>query len=108
MHSAPSRFVYIWEYRVKPHALERFRTVYGPTGEWARLFARSPGFVRTELYRDAADPHRFVTIDVWRSVAARDQFRVAHAEEFTALDRACAALTEDERFLGDFHVEEDA
>jgi len=106
--SAPDRFVYIWEYTVRPETVARFRAIYGPAGDWVRLFARSPGFVRTELYRDAHDPHRFVTVDVWRSAAARDQFRTEHADAFAALDRACAALTEAERFLGDFHVEEDA
>jgi len=106
--SAVARFVYLWEYLVREDAVERFRAIYGPSGEWVRLFARSPGFVRTELFRDAANPRRFVTADYWLSAHARDRFRTAHAGEFAALDHACEALTEQERFLGDFQLEEDA
>lgn len=106
--SPPARFVYLWEYLVRDGALDRFRTIYGPRGEWVQLFAHSPGFVRTELYRDAANPRRFVTADFWLSAAARDRFRAEYATEFAALDRACAVLTEEERFLGDFDLVEGA
>jgi len=106
--SAAARFVYLWEYLVREDGIERFRTIYGPGGEWVQLFTRSPGFVRTELCRDLANPRRFVTADYWRSAEARDRFRAEYAREFAALDRACESLTESERFLGDFHLEENA
>ena len=32
-------FVILWEYEVKPGYAERFETVYGPQGDWVRLFA---------------------------------------------------------------------
>ena len=31
-------FAYIWEYQVKQDQTEAFRRIYGPDGEWIRLF----------------------------------------------------------------------
>jgi hypothetical protein len=31
-------FLALWEYEVKPGCEERFENVYGPEGDWARLF----------------------------------------------------------------------
>ena len=42
-----------------------FEAAYGPTGDWARLFARSGGFRGTELMR--ADDGSYLTLDVWRA-----------------------------------------
>ncbi len=97
-----SRFVYVWEYRVRPAALDGFAAAYGPEGDWAVLFRRHPGYLGTELLRDREDPRRFWTIDSWRSRADRDEFRSTFAAEFEALDARCAALTEVEAHLGDF------
>jgi quinol monooxygenase YgiN len=98
-------FAYIWEYRVKDERIEEFRRIYGPHGDWVKLFSRSSGFVRTDLYRDINAPKRFVTTDFWISKEARDQFRREFASEFNALDRRCESLTTEERFLGDFEIQ---
>lgn len=95
-------FSYIWEYRVKPGSRKQFLRAYGPEGDWVRLFREADGYIRTELLCDADDPNRFVTIDRWVSSEARDKFRVSHSGEFESLDERFEALTDEERFIGDF------
>ena len=51
----------VWRYAAAPGAEARFAEIYGPEGDWARLFRRAPGYVRTELLRDAEGG--FATID---------------------------------------------
>ena len=97
-------FAYVWEYRVKADRIEAFRRVYGADGDWVQLFLRADGYVRTELYQNVDDPTRFVTTDFWTSRKARDAFREQFRAEFEELDERCAALTIEERCLGDFDV----
>lgn len=95
-------FAYIWEYEVAEGARAEFERVYGPEGDWVQLFRRGTGHLRTELLRDLDGAGRYLTIDYWESRASRDAFRVAFADAFAALDEACEALTERERWVGDF------
>lgn len=101
-------FAYIWEYVVRAEHRNAFLAAYGRDGVWARLFARDPAWLRTDLLRDDRDPARYVTVDYWTSREARNVFRAAHDEEFTAVDRHCDAFTEHEIFLGDFVVVDQA
>jgi heme-degrading monooxygenase HmoA len=99
---ADDRYTYIWEYEVPPSAETEFLAHYASEGTWVQLFRRADGHLGTELYRDRADPERFVTIDHWRTEAAFRQFRSNFAVEFEALDRRCAHLTRREAPLGEF------
>jgi hypothetical protein len=72
--------------------VDRFAVAYGPDGDWARLFARSGGFLGTELYRDAGGGARFVTVDRWRGEADWTAFLAREAEAYRALDRRLAPL----------------
>jgi heme-degrading monooxygenase HmoA len=94
--------VCVWEFRVKAESVADFERVYGPDGDWARLFRRDPGYMRTELLKEVGDPRRFLTIDNWRSREDYERFQVAFAVEYAALDAACAAYTLDERLIGQF------
>jgi heme-degrading monooxygenase HmoA len=95
-------YTYIWEYDVRPDGIAAFLGHYAPGGTWARLFRRAEGYDGTELYRDAARPERFVTVDHWRSEAAFRAFRQEFAAEFEALDRRCGELTVREVLVGEF------
>jgi quinol monooxygenase YgiN len=93
-----------WEYTVKPEKLDEFLSHYEPGGTWVELFARSPGFLRTELLRDIANPLRFVTIDYWISETHREQFLAQFRSEYTHLDDLCRAFTNHEACLGLFTI----
>jgi quinol monooxygenase YgiN len=95
-------YVLVWEFRVDEARRAPFEAAYGGDGDWARLFRRGEGYLRTELLRDAADPLRFLTIDCWTSRPAYEAFRAAHAADYAALDRRCANLTRSETALGGF------
>ncbi len=47
-------FVTLWEYEVKPSCEERFEKVYGPEGDWAKLFRSDGNYLETRLLRDVA------------------------------------------------------
>jgi quinol monooxygenase YgiN len=99
-------FTYVWEYIVEPEKVDDFRFTYGPLGEWVDLFSQSTGYIKTELHRDLSDPCRFITVDYWISKESRDQFQRKYAEQFAALDKACELFTSEERFIGDFDLEQ--
>lgn len=95
-------YTYIWEYLVAPSRVDDFQRAYGPEGDWVQLFTEAPGYLRTELHRDRANPWRFVTIDYWESEGAWKAFRIRFAERFEALDARCASLTTRETEIGRF------
>ncbi|MGQ0532918.1 MAG: antibiotic biosynthesis monooxygenase family protein [Caulobacteraceae bacterium] len=88
-----------WTYEVAPEHEAAFIDAYNAHGAWAQLFARAPGFIGVELYRDGG---RFLTIDRWQSAAAFEAFQAAFAAEYRALDTKCEALTQSETRLGAF------
>jgi quinol monooxygenase YgiN len=94
----------VWTFVVKPDAVEAFERAYGPSGDWARLFARYQGFLGTSLARDTANSLRFVTIDAWQSLADRQRMLEDAAAEYARLDKAFEDLTESEREIGTFDV----
>lgn len=95
-------YVYLWEFVVAREHVRDFECAYGKDGEWAQLFRRAPGYLRTELIRDRANPNRYVTIDTWESESAYEAFRSEFSHEFVALDAKCAAWTTSEREIGRF------
>lgn len=95
-------YVVVWEFIIRAECAAEFEAVYGPQGEWARLFARAEGYRNTRLLRDVSDPLRYVTLDYWVSQEAHDQFRKAHEQEYRNLDQRCECLTAKETRLGEF------
>lgn len=95
-------FVYIWQYEVDPKCRQAFVKAYRANGDWAQLFARDPAYLHTELLESSDRSDVFITIDYWRSRAARDRFRQEYAKEFNKLDAACEEFTVREEFVGDF------
>lgn len=94
----------LWEFMVHPDHESEFRRCYGPKGEWARLFARAPGYLGTELLQDRLDPLRYLTIDRWRSEADYAAFREQFATDYAALDNRCAYLRVAENHVGTCRV----
>ncbi|HVA34133.1 MAG TPA: antibiotic biosynthesis monooxygenase [Candidatus Baltobacteraceae bacterium] len=89
-----------YRYRVHAQQVQAFEHAYGPTGPWAQLFSRGPGYLRTRLFRHKSDPQIYITIDVWESKQAYDEFRAANADEYNRLDAALSMLKLEEHLLG--------
>jgi heme-degrading monooxygenase HmoA len=92
----------LWQFDVPPDRKEAFERVYGANGRWAELFRRAPGYLGTILLEDRSVPHRYVTIDRWRSEADFERFRSDFGREYEALDAECEELTRAEISLGAF------
>jgi len=95
-------YLAVWEFRVKPESIAEFERVYGPEGQWARLFRRSADYRGTQLLRDNERAGRYLTIDRWASHGALQRFKHEFAAEYAALDKECEQLTHSETLLGDF------
>ena len=100
-----STFIVVWEFQVKAECEAEFVAAYGPNGEWARLFRRSPDFVGVELLGSVGNAARFFTLDHWCSATAMDLFLAANATAYDVLDRRCRGLTLWERRIGAFPCE---
>ena len=96
------RFTTVWEFRVSADKRRAFEKVYGPNGDWATLFHRDEGYIRTELVRDRDVPGRYVTLDFWTSRLAYQKFRTQNLAAYKALDKRCEVLTQSEKFIGAF------
>lgn len=92
----------LWSFDVEAAHAPDFERTYGAQGDWARLFARSPDYLGTELLKDTLRPGRYLTLDRWRSAAAFESFKRQWKAEYDALDVRCDALTTSETPLGAF------
>ena len=97
-----SSYIVVWEFQVKPECRAEFVLAYGPDGEWARLFSRSPEFLGVELVGSVGNPERFFTLDHWSSAAGMDMFLAANATAYEVLDRKFTGLTLWELRVGAF------
>jgi heme-degrading monooxygenase HmoA len=95
-------FVVLWEFDVKPGYEERFERVYGPDGDWVRLFRGDANYLGTRLLREASRDGIYVTLDFWQSRDAYERFQVTAREAYAALDAACEPLTASEQHIGSF------
>ena len=92
----------IWRFEVDDAHRAEFEAAYGPTGDWARLFARSGGFRGTELMR--AEDGTYLTLDVWRAKADFEAFLADHRPDYEALDRQTGGWTWAEHRIGEYEV----
>ena len=65
-----STYIVVWEFQVKAECEAEFVAAYGPDGDWARLFRRSPEFLGVELVGSVGNSARFFTLDHWSSASA--------------------------------------
>lgn len=96
------RYIYIWEFDVRPAMQGEFARHYGPAGTWAQLFRRADGYVETILLQDPQSPTRYLTVDRWVSREAYDEFLRKHRQEYEQIDRLCEPLTKAQRSLGSY------
>jgi heme-degrading monooxygenase HmoA len=97
-------FVVVWQFEIAEEKISDFESAYGPEGNWAQLFRRSPEYLGTELLRDTYVAGAYLTIDRWASEAAFRSFRKQHDSAYEALDRSCDALTSRETRIGAYTV----
>jgi len=92
----------LWTFQVPSAREAEFVRVYGPAGDWARLFAQAAGYRGTKLLREPEGSRRYLTEDSWESARDFDRFTAAFRVPYDALDARCQALTSDESLIGIF------
>ncbi|MDP9422132.1 MAG: antibiotic biosynthesis monooxygenase [Pseudomonadota bacterium] len=92
----------LWKFEVPPETEERFLVAYRSDGDWAKLFATSPGFIRTELWRDGDGI--YLTTDHWESVTVFEAFQASLGQEYRRLDADLEGIAGIETFLGAFDL----
>jgi hypothetical protein len=93
-------FVALWEFEVKPGCEKRFQKVYGPGGDWDKLFRSDANYQQTPLLHDSEHPAIYLTLDFWASRQAYENFMATHAAEYEKLDAAEEELVLRERKIG--------
>jgi heme-degrading monooxygenase HmoA len=96
-----SLFVTLWEFEVKSGSEELFEQAYGPEGEWVQLFRRDARYCGTRLLRDVSRERVYVTMDMWKSRGAYEEFRKKYVKEYAEIDRICEGCTASERHIGE-------
>jgi hypothetical protein len=93
-------FLVLWEFEVKPGCEKRFEKVYGPDGDWARLFRTDPHYHATRVLHDPFHPAVYLTLDFWDSRQCYEDFIASHSTAYKAIDSAGEELTLSERRIG--------
>lgn len=93
-------FVVVWQFEIAEEKIADFEAAYGPDGDWAQLFRKSPEYLGTELLRDVYISGSYLTIDRWKSEEAFRAFRRHNDAAYEALDRSCDELTSKETRIG--------
>jgi heme-degrading monooxygenase HmoA len=94
--------VRLWRFEVPEGEEAGFVSAYRSDGDWARLFAQAPGFIRTELWRDGDGI--YLTADHWESVLAFEAFQATLGEAYRELDARLEGVSGIETFLGAFDL----
>ena len=93
-------FLVLWEYEVKSGSEKRFEDVYGPAGDWARLFRTDSHYRETRLLQDSFRSNVYLTLDFWTSLDSYEEFLATHKAEYQAIDALGENLTASERRVG--------
>jgi len=94
--------VRLWRFEVPPETEDRFLAAYRSDGNWARLFATAPGFMRTDLWRDGDGI--YLTADHWKSVTDFEAFQASLGDAYRLLDSELEGVAGIETFLGAFDL----
>ena len=93
----------IWQYRVNAEHINKFMELYGPNGEWDKLFGKSRDFQGTELLNQEGSDNIFITIDNWNSKEAYDAFIKDNRTDYNNIDQIGDAYTNSEKLIGLYH-----
>ena len=94
----------LWRFVVPAEAEDRFVAAYGSDGDWARLFATAPGFIRTELWRGRDGS--YVTADHWNSLEDFERFQSDREKDYRLLEAQLEAFAGVETCMGAYDLDD--
>lgn len=92
----------LWRFEVPADSEQRFVAAYRSDGDWAKLFATAPGFIRTELWH--AEDGSYLTADHWNSLGDFERFQANLGDEYRRLDEELEGVSGIETFIGAFDL----
>lgn len=97
-------FYIIWKFKAKNGFEQKMEDVYGPAGAWVQLFKKfgKLEYLGTDFLKDHKEPGIYITIDRWKSQEAYEKFLKEAFHEYSALDKECEILTENEMKIGEY------
>lgn len=95
-------FIVIWQYAVSPMFKKGFEELYGPNGQWVKLFQRGEGYLGTQLIKEIKESGQYVTIDTWESQTLYEKFLAEHKTQFAEIDAVGEQFTLSETKIGWF------
>jgi hypothetical protein len=95
-------YTIIWQYTINPVHLETFVEFYNSNGTWAQFFQQSPDYVGTDFLKSEKNENQFITIDMWLSQQAYEQFLEDHKEKYQEIDKRCEGFTVEEALIGKY------
>jgi heme-degrading monooxygenase HmoA len=96
------KYFSIWQYEVVKGKEKLFEQIYGPEGDWVRMFEQGIGYCRTTLIRNRSQNSVYVTIDEWESLEKYREFHQKYKERYGEIDQLCSELTVSEVHLGEY------
>ncbi len=97
-----NQFITIWQYKIKSNKKNEFEKLYGPDGDWVKLFQKFSSYIKTELIKDLHNNDCYLTLDYWKSKEAYYRFKENAKEEFSEIDKKGEKLTLEEKHMGEF------
>lgn len=92
----------LWRFNISAESEQRFVAAYRSDGDWAKLFATAPGFIRTELWH--AEDGSYLTADHWNSLGDFERFQANLGDEYRRLDEELEGVSGVETFIGAFDL----
>jgi heme-degrading monooxygenase HmoA len=73
----------MYAYEVHADQRSRFEQTYGSAGPWSGLFRKSPGYLRTDLFRRVDETgDRYLVVDRWADERAFRAFKDSFGGEY--------------------------
>lgn len=94
-------YTIIWQYTINPTHRESFIEFYNSQGTWVKFFQQSADYVGTDFLQ-SENENQFMTIDMWLSQHAYEQFLEEHKEKYQEIDKLCEGFTVEEILIGKY------
>src|SRR5688572_29313413 len=95
-------YTIIWQYTISPTKRDSFIEFYNSNGTWVQFFQQSADYIGTDFLESEKNENQFVTIDMWLSQHAYEQFLEEHKVKYQEIDKLCEGFTVEETLIGKY------
>lgn len=95
-------YIITWKYKVLPELRSEFEHDYGAQGLWAKLFAQSPAYMGSQLFKSDDKEEQYLLIDRWQSKSGYEEFLTSHKQAYEKMSGDFEKLYEHEEKMGSF------